>query len=96
MIVQNGAKIKMKLNNVSVTEASLKRKDQVCSLDHLQPGIQIDKKKYHIDPMNLFSRLIAIAQREEDMIPYFSNELTTIQTSLFKDSATCAKHRSRN
>ena len=82
-----GAKIQMKLNNVSVTEASLKRKDQVCSLDHLQPGIQIDKKKYHIDPMNLFSRLIAIVQREEDMIPYFSYELTTIPTSLFKDSA---------
>ena len=37
--------------------------------------------------MKLFSRLIAIVQREEDMIPYFSYELTAIPTSLFKDGA---------
>ncbi len=35
--------------------------------------------------MKLFSRLIAIVQREEDMTPYFRYELTPIPTSLFKD-----------
>ncbi len=32
--------------------------------------------------MKLFSRLIAIVQREEDVTPYFSYELTPIPTSL--------------
>ena len=87
-IEEVGANIQEKLNNVRVTEASLKRNHQVHSLNHLQPAIQIEKKKYHIDPMKLFSRLIAIVQREEDMIPYFSSyELTAIPTSIFKDGA---------
>ena len=35
----------------------------------------------------LFTRLIAIVQREDDMRGYFEYELTTIPTSLFKDNA---------
>ena len=46
----------------------------------------VEKKKVHINPTLLFSRLIAIVQREEDMAPFFDYELTTIPTSLFKDS----------
>ncbi len=33
----------------------------------------------------MFSRLIAIIQREEDLSPYFCYELTAFPTSLFKD-----------
>ncbi len=54
-------------------------------MDFLQPGIQVEKKKVNIDPTILFSRLIAIVQREEDMAPFFEHELTMIPTSLFKD-----------
>ena len=54
-------------------------------MDHLYPGIQIDKDKVHINPTLLFSRLIAIVQREEDMDSYFDYELTAIPTFLFKD-----------
>ena len=57
------------------------------SLDHLYPGIQVDKEKVQINPTLLFSRLIAIVQREEDMIPYFAYELTAFLTSLFKHYA---------
>jgi len=62
---------------------------QIKSLDHLYPGIQIDKDKVHINPTLLFSQLIAIVQREEAMVPYFDYELTAIPTSLFKDYAMC-------
>ncbi len=82
---QVGAKIHKKLDNVSVVDASIKRSDQVLSLDFLQPGIQVEKKRVNIDPTILFSRLIAIVQREEDMAPFFEHELTTTPTSLFKD-----------
>lgn len=83
---QVGAKIHKQLDRVSVIDASIKRSVQVRSLDHLHPGIQVDKKKVHINPTLLFSRLIAIVQREEDMAPFFNYELTTIPTSLFKDN----------
>lgn len=71
---------------MNVIDASIKRSDQVRSLNQLQPSVQVDKKKVHINPMLLFSRLIALVQREEDMAPYFEYELTTIPTSLFKDN----------
>ena len=71
---------------MNVIDASIKRSDQVRSLNQLQPSVQDDKKKVHINPMLLFSRLIALVQREEDMAPYFEYELTTIPTSLFKDN----------
>ena len=80
-----GAKIHKQLSNVRVTDASIKRSDQVRSLDYLQPGIQVEKKKVNINPTMLFSRLIAIVQREEDMASFFEYELTAIPTSLFKD-----------
>ncbi len=81
-----GAEIQQLLDNVSVTEATIKRSRQIKSLDRLYPGVQINKKKIHIDPNILFYRLIAILQREEDMTPFFYYELTTTPTSLFKDN----------
>ena len=82
-----GRKIQKHLDNISVLEASIKKSEQVKSLNHLYPRIQVDKEKVQINPTLLFSRLIAIVQREEDMIPYFDYELTAIPTSLFKDHA---------
>ena len=82
-----GSKIQRQLDNVCAIEASIKRREQVRSLDHLYPGVKIDKKKVTINPTLLFSRLIAIVQREEDMVPFFDYELTTIPTTLFKDNA---------
>ena len=83
---QIGTKIHSQLDNVSIIDASIKRNDQVRSLEYLQPGIQVEKKKININPTLLFSRLIAVVQREEDMAPFFKYELTTIPTSLFKDN----------
>ena len=55
-------KIHKQLDKVSVIDSSIKRKDQVHSLEHLLPGIQVDKNKIHINPTLLFSRLIAIVE----------------------------------
>ena len=82
-----GMKVHKQLDKVSVIDASIKRKDQVYSLDHLLPGIQVDKKKIHINPTLLLSGLIAIVQREEDMALFLCYELTTFPTSLFKNNA---------
>jgi len=52
-------------------------------------AIQVEKQKIHIDPTKLFSRLIAIMDREEDMKLYFDYELSSFPTSLFKDGFMC-------
>ena len=80
-------KFQKQLDIVSVVEASLKRSEQVKSLDHLYPGIQDDRQKVHNNPTLLFARLTAIVQREEDITPYFDYELTPMPKSLFKDYA---------
>ena len=55
--------------------ASIKRKDHVKTLESRFPGIKIDNNTVHIDPLILFSRLIAVLQREDDVITKFSYEL---------------------
>jgi hypothetical protein len=77
--------IQLQLNGKSILEGSIKRSDHIKPLSHLQPAIQVEKQKVHIDPTILFSRLIAIAEREENMKPYFDYELSSFPTSLFKD-----------
>ena len=82
-----GRKIQKHLDNIKILEASIKKSELVKSLDHLYPRIEVDKEKVQINPTLLFSCLIAIVQREEDMIPYFAYELTAFLTSLFKHYA---------
>ena len=75
---QIGTKIQKQLNNASVADGSIKRSEQVRSLDHLLPGVKVDKKQVNINSTILFSRLIAIMQREDEISSYFEYELTVI------------------
>ena len=93
---QIGAQIQKQLDNINVTEGSIKRIQQVQSLNHLLPGLKVDKKQVYINPTILFSMLIAIIQREEEISPYFDYELTVIPISLFKDNTICVKLQSHN
>ena len=64
------ARIQKQLVNLNT---SIKRKDQIKSLNHLYPAIQIDMQKMHFDPSVLFNRLSAILQIEEDIKPFFDS-----------------------
>jgi hypothetical protein len=57
-----GVHIRRNIDNMSAVETSIKRNDQVRSLDHLHPGIKVDKQKINIHRNHLVYRLIAIAQ----------------------------------
>ena len=81
-----GLKIQMQLDGLNVAETSITRIDHIKPLADLKPKIQVDQQKLNINPNILFSRLIAIVQRKEDMSPYFDHELTAFPTSLFKDN----------
>ena len=81
-----GEAIQKQLTGVSYSEATLKKKDRIKTLESLQVGIKIDKEKVHVDPLLLFSRLLVLIEREEDIRSYFQYELTAVPTSLFQDS----------
>ena len=80
-----GYRIQKSLDNVSIDSASIKRNDQVRTLEYLQNPIKVGKENVRFDPMLLFNRLILLAQREDDMAGCFNYELTPSPTSLFKD-----------
>ena len=80
-----GRLLQQKLENVNVLDVSVKRSDKVITLANMQKCVKIDKKSVHVDPNTLFTRLVLLLERYEDVISYFKYELT-FPTSLFKDS----------
>ena len=80
-----GQMIQEKLDNVPILECKIKRKDQVLPLIALQNKIKLDNESVVVNPTMLFTRLVAIAQRErEDIAEFFAFELTQEPMSLFK------------
>ena len=59
-----GQAIQDQLDSISITEATIKKKDQIKTLGLLKIGVEKDKVNIHVDPMLLFSRLIALIERE--------------------------------
>ncbi|KAG1665078.1 hypothetical protein GQR58_019552 [Nymphon striatum] len=81
-----GECIQKSIDEVNFTEAKIKKKDQLCNLNMMTSSIKIGRKNpICVNPTLLFTRLAAIAQREEDVEQYFDFELTTRPQSLFKN-----------
>ncbi len=80
-----GHMIQSKLDGKCILETSFKKVDQVQTLVALQKGVKLGPQTVHFDNINLFSRLVVLAERTGNMQPYFDYELTAIPTSLFKD-----------
>ena len=60
------------------------RKEKIVTLATLHSTLKIENEVVDIDPLTLFSRLISLAEREEDATPCFEYELTNYPLSLFK------------
>ena len=80
-----GKAIQKQLHEISFLKAKIKRKDQVCTLECLKAGVQVGNEKIHVDPMLLFSRLLVLVERAEDMRECFEYELTSTPKSLFEN-----------
>jgi hypothetical protein len=82
-----GSAIMLKMDGISFNNIKLKRSDHVRTLAHITTaataGVQ---KKLNIDPTMLFNRLLVIMQRSSDLEKYFAYELSSLPTSMFKDS----------
>ena len=81
-----GQAIQQKLNDVSIEDSTIRRKDQVRTLVCLRTAVPVDKnEKVFINPLVLFSRLTTLLKQEEKKCDQFAFELTPDPTSLFKD-----------
>ena len=81
-----GALIHGMLDNVNLTKAKIKKKDQLSSLDSLTKMVRVgEQSSVCVNPTVLFTRLTAIAQREENVEQYFAFELTNQPQALFKN-----------
>ena len=78
-----GEMIQRSLDGKSFTNASIKRKDEVKSLAAIVNSVNVDDETIAVDSTSLFTRLAAVAQREEDVEKYFEYELTQFPEALF-------------
>ena len=81
-----GLKIQKELDNVSLSTATIKRKNQIKTLASLLNTVNVDEVQVHVSTTVLFTRLAAIAKREENDEKYFDYELTTEPMSLFENN----------
>ena len=80
-----GLAIHRKMDNIAFTDAKISKSDHVKPLAFLYSNIKVGKKDTYINPLTLFTRLVAMVQREDDIEKYFEYELSTLPLSLFED-----------
>ena len=78
-----GLKIQKELD-VLLGAATIKRKNQIKPLASLLNTVKVDEVQVYVSTTVLFTRLAAIAKREENQEKYFDYELTT--EPLFKNN----------
>ena len=81
-----GTDIQATMDGKSITEVKFKRKDQAKPLDWHQNTVTINEVKVYINSTALFTRLAAVAKREENEEHYFHYEMTNEPMSLFKQT----------
>ena len=80
-----GEEIHKKQDGETMATATIKRKDQFKSLESLINTVKIGDSSEIINPTILFTRLTAMAQREEDVEKNFNYEMSPFPPSIFKD-----------
>ena len=80
-----GHRLQEKLRGVSLNDATVKRKEQAITLVTLKPSIKIGSEEVIVDPMVLFSRLLILFQRYNEIDTFFANELDPCPMSLFNN-----------
>ena len=83
---QLGLTIHEKLNGSSLATANIKHQDCFNSLATLCNTVKVDEKQVFVDPIVVFTRLTAIAQREDDVEKYFMYEMSQLSPSMFEEA----------
>ena len=80
-----GRLIHQKIDNVTFTVAKMKRSDQIKPLAFLFSNVKLGKSMVYFNPLTLFTRLIAMVQREDNMEKFFDYEMSVYPLSIFKN-----------
>ena len=80
-----GAVIQQDLDNSSISAVKISRKNQIRPLDTIRNTVKVDDVEVYVNATILFTRLAAVAKREDDEEKYFDYELTTEPMALFKN-----------
>ena len=75
-----GRSIQDSLDGVSLKEATIKQSAQVTTLSSLKPSVKIGNEKVVIDPIILFSPLVVLLQKHDDITRFFAYELPCSKT----------------
>ena len=78
-----GNYIQSSIDIMSYNEAIIKASRKVKSLVTLEKAIKVGGRNVHMDNTVLFSRLIILTQREQNINGVIQYELTQVPTSLF-------------
>jgi hypothetical protein len=79
-----GSVIQANWNNMSVSEVTLRKIDQVMTMAQLSNSVSVQSEKVNIDPYTLFHHLITAGERCGKLQDCFEYELTPYPMSLFK------------
>ena len=82
---QIGANIQQSLDNVEIKINKIKRSEKVQTMATLQNAVKIEHEEVPIDPMTLFSCLVVLVMRENDIPLYYFYMLLQYPTSLFEN-----------
>ena len=80
-----GRSIQDSLDGVSL-KATVKGSAQATTLSSVKPSVKIRNEEMVIDAMVLFSRLVVLLQRHDDITRLFACEVSVAPMSLFKDN----------
>jgi len=86
-----GTDIMLKMDRVIFSDIVLKKAAQAKTLADLGCTVVGGSSKLPVDSTVLFSRLLIVAQRREELASYFAYELTAVPTALFKDAVSMRK-----
>lgn len=75
IVWETGHPIQKKLDNVNDLESSLRTGSEVRTLVELEKWVKIDSQNIHVDPKALFSRLVVLLERCEEMTSFFKFQL---------------------
>ena len=84
-----GHNIQVSLDDTAIKDAKIKRRDRIICLDSKINTVKINDKSVTVNPNMLFTRLSALAGREDNVPSIFEHELTPYPMSLFKDGMMC-------
>ena len=81
-----GRIIQQSMDNVALSDASIKRLQQAIPLSSLKPSVKVGNQTIVINPMALFSRLVVLMRSINDISSCFAYELAPDPTAIFKDN----------